>query len=551
MKSANTPKSLFLLMALVLCWSGSAALAQTTDDEEELVQIQTGDPQDDSSEVTDDEEEELVPIRIGDPQDDGSEVADDEFEDLVFDEEAQSYRLIEDDEPDDWVEPPSQEDLDTEELKRLFALYREALDNKAYLEADALAKRVIELSIKLNGLDSHDSAKAITNLGIAQHNNKDYEAALLNFTASIGIVERIDDRLSAALINPLQGLAATQAAIGRPDLAKQTYERAVHVSHVNDGPHNPMQVETLESMAELEISVGEYKEASNIQEHIYSIQARKIDPRSLDILPALKNKARWLHRLQQYQSERATWRQIIHVLEDHFGRESLDLIPALTNLGKSYLFVSASELDYRAEVTSTSGEAYLRRANRIAEKNPDADWRVVENTLLSLGDYYTLSGRPNRAARIYEETWLMLSEGEEPDRIGARWQHLEQVNVLQKVFPPKYYNSGRKDDGRRPPDNFETGSMTFSFTVAPTGRVSQITVLETEPKELKEFGLVVGRSLTRLIYRPRTNEGNPVATHDVIYVHDFYYRPSDVPSSQPAPVVEEATEQAPSSEDEE
>jgi tetratricopeptide (TPR) repeat protein len=528
MKPVNYPKSLFLLTSLALCWSGSAALAQTTD-----------------------EEEELAPILIGDPQDDGTEVAEEEFEDLVYDEEAQSYRLIEDDEPDDWVEPPSQDELDTEELKRLFALYREALENKEYLEADTLAKRVVELSIKLNGLDSHDSAKAIANLGIAQHNNKEYEAALLNFTASIGIVERIEDRLSDALINPLQGLAATQAAIGRPDLAKQTYERAVHVSHVNDGPHNPNQVQTLESMAELQISVGEYKDASNIQEHIYSIQARKIDPSSLEILPALRNKARWQHRLQQYPSERATWRQVINVIEDHHGRNSLELIPPLTNLGKSYLFVSAAELDYRAEITSTSGEAYLRRANRIAEKNPDADWRIVESTLLSLGDYYVLSGRPNRAASIYKETWQMLSEGEESDRIGARWEHLEQINVLQKVLPPKYYNSQRSNDGQRPPDNFETGSMTFSFTVAPTGRVSQIAMLETEPKELEPFSQVVGRSLRRLVYRPRTKEGIPVETRDVVYVHDFYYRPSDVPPSQPAPLVEETTAQATSPEDEE
>ena len=160
-------------------------------------------------------------------------------EGIEFDEATQSYRLVLDDEGDDYVEPPSERETQLDELQRLFELYREALGNKDYLEADTLAKRVVELSIRVNGLDSHDSAKAITNLGIAQHNNRDYESALRNFMASIDIVERIDDNLSPALINPLQGLAATHAAIGRPDLARLAYQRAVHVSHVNEGPHNP------------------------------------------------------------------------------------------------------------------------------------------------------------------------------------------------------------------------------------------------------------------------------------------------------------------------
>lgn len=526
MKSVNYSKSLFFLVATVLCGSGPTALAQTADDEEELSTIQIGDEQ---------------------PQDD---IAEEEYYDLVFDEETQSYRLIENDEPDDWVEPAPQSEVDAEELSRLFMLYREALENKAFLEADTLAKRVVELSIKLNGLDSHDSAKAITNLGIVQHHNRDYESALLNFAASIEIVERIDDRLSSALINPLQGLAATQAATGRPDLARLSYGRAVHVSHVNEGPHNPMQVETLEALAELHISMGDYEDATGIQENIFSIQARKIDPLSLEILPALENKANWQHRLQQYQGERMTWRRIINVIERHHGKESLDLIPALTNLGKSYLFVSPAEYDYRPDVSSTSGETYMRRANRIADKSPDADWKVVEDTLLALGDYYILSGRPNRASKIYGEAWLMLSEGEDQNRMGARWEHLERVNVLQKVFPARYYNTERKDDGRPPPENFATGTMTFSFTVAPNGRISGLTNLETEPKELTEFSTVIGRSLRRLIYRPRNNEGKLVATEGVTYTHEFFYRPSDLPSSQPAPVVEETTEPAQPPEDE-
>jgi hypothetical protein len=532
MKSAHFPKSLIFPAAMVFCWSASAA--QTAD------------------------EEELGPIVIdyGQPRD---EIAEEVFEDLVYDEETQTYSLIEDDESveetqQEQAEPPPAAETNVDELKRLFELYRYALENKAYLEADTLAKRVVELSIQINGLDSHDSAKAITNLGIAQHHTQDYESAMLNFAASIGIIERIDDRLSAALINPLQGLAATQAANGRPALARQSYQRAVHISHVNEGPHNKQQIETLASIAELHVSMGDFKEAIGIQENIYAIEARKIDPKSLDIIPALENKAKWQHRLHLYSDERVTRRKIIDVIEDHEGKESLALISPLTNLGKSYLFQTASQYDYQANVSASSGEIYLRRANQIARKNPDSDWLVVEDTLLTLGDYYILSGRPNRASKIYQETWAMLTEANDARMLQTRWEHLERVNTLQRVFPPKYYvenefvNAEQAEEGRPPPENFETGTMTFSYSVNANGRIGKLQLLETRPAELIEFGKVAGRSLRRMVYRPRLEEGVLVATPDVVYTHDFFYRPSDLPSRQPtsAPIDGDTAAESPS-----
>ena len=463
-------------------------------------------------------------------------------EGIEFDEATQSYRLVIDDSGGGGAEPLSERETQQNELQRLFDLYREALNNEDYLEADTLAKRVVELSIRLNGLDSHDSAKAITNLGIAQHKNRDYELALRNFMASIDIVERIDDNLSPGLINPLQGLAATHAAVGRPDLARLAYQRAVHVSHVNEGPHNPDQVDILASMAELHISQGDFGEAIDIQERVFSIQARNIEPLSLEMIPPLERRANWQHRLHQYHGERVTWRQIISILERHHGKKSLELLPPLTSLGNSFLFVSPTEYEYQPGISPSSGETYMRRAYRIASEHPDADWETVELSMLSLADYYVLSGRANRAAKVYEDTWKYLSEGDDTDRLRARRDHLETVKVLQKVAPPRYYNSELRDDGRPPPDEFEQGIMSFNYVVSPSGRVVNVKHLETQPGQLINFDKVVARALRRQIYRPRMKDGVVVATGDITYIHEFYYREADLP---PAP----ATEAEPSADD--
>lgn len=467
-------------------------------------------------------EEELQTIDLG-----STHSEDDISDGLIYDQDAQQYRLIADPEVDTPEEPPSQRDIDRAEISRLFALYRESLGSNNFLEADTLAKQIIELSIKVYGVNSPETAKALTNLAIAQHNNKEFEAAERNYLTSIDIIEQTSDRLNSALINPLKGLGATQLAMGRPEMARATLQRAIHVSHVNDGPHNVNQVDVLESIAEIYLAVGEHKEAVDVQERVFSIQARNMDPNGLEIIPALQKQAEWQHRLQLYDRERITWRKVISVIERHHGKSDLRLIPPLTSLGTSYLYITPVEYDMQPEISVTSGESYLRRARRISELNPDSSWELQEQTMLALGDYYVLSGRANRGTRIYTELWDILSEDEE--RLGNRRDHLEKLNLLQNIYPPKYYRGEEVDKEFPDQEDFETGIVSYGYIVSSSGKASNIQHLETRPPEFTDMQERVRRNLRYLVYRPRLLEGELVSTPDVIYTHEFYYKPEDIP----------------------
>ncbi|MDX1404874.1 MAG: tetratricopeptide repeat protein [Woeseiaceae bacterium] len=478
-----------------------------------------------------DPEEELEIIELENPYDESQSAGDEEqiFEGLIYDQKTEQYRLVADPEEEDEEEPPSQREVDKQELGRLFNLYKESLSNQNFLEADTLAKQIVELSIRIYGINSEESAKALTNLAIAQHNNGEFEAAERNYEASIDIIEQTSDRLNEALINPLKGLGATQLAIGRPDLARSTLQRAVHVSHVNEGPHNKDQVEVLESIAEIYLAIGEHKDAVDMQERVFTLQSRNIDPKSLDIIPPLEKQARWQHRLQLYERERSSWRHIISVLEKHHGKNDLRLIPPLTSLGKSYLFITPVEYEMQTDVSVASGETYLRRANRIADDNPDSTWEIREQTMLALGDYYVLSARPNRAGRVYVDLWEYLSEDEE--RHGNRRDHLERLNLLQNIYPPKYYESEQTDERLPRDEEFETGTVSYGFIVNSSGRPSNIQHIETRPPEFTDMQERVRRNLRHLVYRPRLAEGKVVSTPDVVYTHEFYYRPEDIPAT--------------------
>ena len=122
--------------------------------------------------------------------------------------------VFEDDVPEDLGPLPEAQPSDEDRLLSLFKLYRDAVNDAMYAEADTLGKQIVELTISMHGVDSSETAKAITNLAIAQHGSGQFESAKLNFNASVEIIERISDRLNEDLINPLKGLAASELALG-------------------------------------------------------------------------------------------------------------------------------------------------------------------------------------------------------------------------------------------------------------------------------------------------------------------------------------------------
>ena len=89
-----------------------------------------------------------------------------------------------------------------EDLLREFGRFQQLLEEKNFDAADIAAKRIVQMSIEIFGPQSAETAKALNNLAIVQHNNKQYEAAIQNFTSAIEIIEVVEGRLNAGLVTP-------------------------------------------------------------------------------------------------------------------------------------------------------------------------------------------------------------------------------------------------------------------------------------------------------------------------------------------------------------
>jgi len=165
-----------------------------------------------------------------------------------------------------------------DDIRLLFELYREAQSGHMSDEADTLAKRIVEVSIRDNGPNSRTTAVALTNLANFQSSTEDNVAALQNYSRAIDIVERIDSRLSSDLITPLRGMGYAHQRAGNPDQARGAWSRALHVSHVNFGPHNFEQIEMLRAIGRLFRIAGMHKEAAKVQKRIDYLRNRVTSP---------------------------------------------------------------------------------------------------------------------------------------------------------------------------------------------------------------------------------------------------------------------------------
>ena len=249
---------------------------------------------------------------------------------------------------------------------------------------------------------------------------------------------------------------------------------------------------------------------------------------SLDIIPPLMRRADWQQRAGLINDQRTTLRQVIRIIEVEVGKEDLRLLPPLTKLGQSFFYVDMSGLGTYQGASVTTGEIYLKRAVRITNENPDADWIQMADASLALGDYYIIGGNDQRARKIYKQTWGLLSEDDA--RLDYRRVQLEQLVALRERPIPRYVQSSNDitSSDSDSEERFFQGLITVTYDVSVRGRATNLKIIEATPPDFANMQRSVQREVRTRVYRPQFVESEPINSSGQILVHKFYYRQSDL-----------------------
>lgn len=409
---------------------------------------------------------------------------------------------------------------DPARLRALVDYYEDSLESSQYEEAEIAAKQRIEHLLGAGDSSSLLMAGALADLASAQRLNDNFEAAIQNYSTTVSLLEQSESMLSGKLIDPLRGLGDTYMASGQPRLALPVYERALHLNHVNAGPHNLGQVEILDVMMAAEEGASRPDSALDIIDRMSALHTRRFGPNSEEMLPVLARRAALLNRLGRHQDERLTYLDVVRIIEDHRGESDVSLIEPYSAIGRTYLH-EVGDVVFRSEPTGQTGETFLKKALDVAQKSPDSNELIQTQILIQLADYYTVMNAQDKARQNYRSAWHILSKKE---HLEQRRKDLETAVPIIRPKLDHYANFGyRSTVGDSENATHIQGYLVARFTVNDRGRVTDIEIVEADPPDFTAMRTRVQRTLRESVFRPCYENGDPVRAEGQLFRHDFLY----------------------------
>ncbi len=359
---------------------------------------------------------------------------------------------------------------------------------------------------------------------------KEYKPAISDLNKRITTIEHMGDGYDPRLVRPLTLLGDAEAGLGQYQSALQEYERAVHLSRVNQGLNNPEQVEIVYREADTWKALGDYQQANDREEYAYYVLNQIHAPDDEKLLPGIYHLAEWYESTSNVFAARALYEQAVDIIDAHHKLDTPDAIPALEGLATSYrlerfppYYLTESQPlaneSVRAGVAQpitvnnfSEGEGALQRIVRIRQANQGDDPIALAKAELELADWYTLFDKRSRADALYAEAWKLMKGVEGFDVVG----YFSEPRLL--YFPAPSNPSPPPPDKR---GERSTGYVEVAFDITDDGYVRDLNTVASEPEGLMDFR--VRKSLRLARYRPVLVDGVPVAKEAHTYRHEFPY----------------------------
>ena len=364
-------------------------------------------------------------------------------------------------------------------------------------------------------------ALALTNLAIQQLAMDDYAASTANFEAAVLAHERAEpSALSERLVNPLHGLASAYMGAGQIEDAIAAYERAVHFTHVNEGPNNLAQVDLVNALSEAYFALGDFREANRIHDRIFLLQKRKLggDEQMLD---ALEARARWAKRVKDVDTASKSYQDMVAIIAAEGGENDPRLIDPLIDFAYVSVLRDTGRFARRRANLNQEALRATRRAVRVAGNNVDKDPALLARTLVRQADWMLFMNMRKSARASYREAWSLLTAN--PALLAVRDELFAEPEAIYRATMDRVYDQPEVDafDLRTYPGE---GYVELRYNVSKKGTAVDIEITDSKPAGLLDVH--VYRTLEDFVFRPVHRDGVPAKHEGLTYRHEFRYDPS-------------------------
>ncbi len=309
----------------------------------------------------------------------------------------------------------------------------------------------------------------------------------------------------------------------------------------------------------------ESSKARDAAEQAYTLGSKLFGKRSVNTANLAVNYAVLLNDSGDYRQSRRVLRGKLAVLEDHYGTDAIELVPALVELGRmkfdpqrprdalehfsraSWLAGNHESKLYRAEQCFDIARDLLQRGGiRFAEQYIQSAHAIYaeelqENDLrLGLSSFHMAmwaAGRRqfDKAAEYFNGSLVAFETDDDPmrqmestirQRLVETYENMEQPELATEHClalgarqpwsqPPTPIYRARPEFSQEAIDDELSGEVALEFTIDERGFVRNAAITQSSEKALNDVAIAMIRKYR---YAPRFDEGRPVATDGVEYV---------------------------------
>jgi tetratricopeptide (TPR) repeat protein len=334
-------------------------------------------------------------------------------------------------------------------------------------------------------------------LGLIQAELRATDAALEHLLTAIEIVEDAEGEYSPTLIEYYRGLGRTYIKGGRYQEAIVSLEQGRHISQRNLGLFNVEQAALLDDITTAYLGLGDTIEAHKTQVERLDNAIRRFGASDPRVIPYRYTLAKYYEQSRLPESAREQYEEVLKAEESRLGAAAAGLLAPLRELVALDLLVA-------------QGVDPAQRDRLVALLEQNSEINPVERglSLVTLGDWATVTGDAAGAGDYYRQAWSALASNPELD-VAAYFRKPVMIDFIPPLSPVD------RAERSRP---YTWAEITLEFDVSAAGLPSDMRVV-TRDQQTTALQTRYSRRMRETHFRPRLVDGEPVATTNVRSTH--------------------------------
>lgn len=377
--------------------------------------------------------------------------------------------------------------------------------------------------------------------------------SIRQYSESVRAIEADGGVWDVSLIEQLNTLGELQQRQGDHISAIETFDRAVHISRINNGLHTMEQIPAVEKKIESYLAMGNWEQADLYYNYMFYIQQKTYGNSDPRLIPMLGRLANWNLRAfnigfgeslgLRLNSAQLLFDAAAQLVDLHFGRSDKRYLDFQQSIANSAYLVSrhpdlmsdANRAEFRLDQDALRQK--LMNTDRVLSRGFQAGETALLNIVnqkslepenlmglaeacANLADWYLMFERKKAAADMYGQAWEVMSRLENSEELLSDYfGHVIPLPTFLDEPTSLVFSSGEVRDTSK----LKVGFVDLVFDVTANGVVRELEIVSEETEETEMILGRLRREVRRSLFRPVIKDGEAVRTSGNQFRYRYWY----------------------------